>query len=288
MTGAVFRSIEAAAAVERQYRRVLDTWPVPAVQMLLPTCQGPTFAIACGPEDGPPVVLLHGSQANSASWLFDVAHWARTFRLYAVDMIGEAGLSAPVRPALAGDAHARWLDDVFAGLGLTSAALVGLSLGGWLALDYAVRRPGAATALALICPAGIGRQKAFLLKAAPLLLLGPWGKRRMRRLVFGPAPAEPAAALHPMAELAELIGKAIRPRVVKIPLLTDAELSGLGVPLLAILGGKDVLIDTRHARARLERWVPQAEVCFLADGYHFLPGQTQRVMDFLERHLAPD
>jgi pimeloyl-ACP methyl ester carboxylesterase len=201
-------------------------------------------------------------------------------------MIGEAGLSVPVRPDLAGDAHARWLDDVFAGLGLTRAAFVGMSLGGWLALDYAVRRPGAVTALALICPAGIGRQKNFLLKAAPLLLLGPWGKRRMREFVFGPMPAELPEERRSVAELAELIGKAIRPRVVRIPLLSDEELGALRIPLLAILGGRDVLIDTRHARERLERCAPQAEVRFLDDGYHFLPNQAERVMDFLERRAA--
>lgn len=287
--GAIFRSAEAAAAVERQYRQVLESWPVQAEHLTLPTCQGATFVVACGPKNGPPVVLLHGSQANSASWMPDVRLWAERFRLYAVDMIGEAGRSAPARPELASDAHARWLDDVFAGLGLSRAALVGASLGGWLALDYAVRRPGRVHAVALICPAGIGRQKNFLLKAAPLLLLGSRGRRRMREMVFGPMPAEHPEAMRPLAKLAELIGRAIRPRVVRIPLLSDADLDGLAMPLLAIIGGRDVLIDMWHARARLERFVPHAEIEFLDQGYHFLPGQASRIMQFLERHSGrPD
>jgi hypothetical protein len=36
--------------------------------------------------------------------MLDVALWSTKFRLFAVDMIGEAGLSARVRPELEGDA----------------------------------------------------------------------------------------------------------------------------------------------------------------------------------------
>ena len=91
--------------------------------------------------------------------MFDAAVWSSRFRVYAIDMIGDAGLSAPSRPPLAGDAHALWLDDVLAGLSVASASFVGMSLGGWLTLDYASPRPGRVERLALICPAGIGRQK---------------------------------------------------------------------------------------------------------------------------------
>ena len=285
MSDAVYRSREAGAAIAAQYRRVLDGWPVPRTEVMLPTCLGPTFVVTCGPADAPPVLLFHGSQANAAVWLPDIALWSTRFRLFAVDMVGEAGLSAPVRPDLAGDAHARWLDDVFRGLGLSHATLVGMSLGGWLALDYARRRPDAVRALALLCPAGIGRQKNFLLKVLPLLLLGSWGRRRTRAMVIGPVPKILPQAVQPLADLMETVGRAIRPRIVEIPRLTDAELSGLGVPILAVVGGRDVLLDSRETQERLRRHAPQAEVCFIPDGYHFLPGQTARVMDFLERNL---
>lgn len=287
MNDVVFRSGAAAQAVEQQYRRILEQWPVPKTELHLPTCQGSTFVVACGREDCPPLVLIHGSQANSAAWIPDVALWSSKFRLFAVDLIGEAGLSARVRPDLVGDAHALWLDDVFKGLRLSSAGIVGTSLGGWLALDYASRRPAAVQALALLCPAGIGRQKNFLLKAAPLLLLGSWGKRRMRELVFGPAPKTLPEQIRPVAELMEIIGRAIKPRVVNIPRLTDEQLRRLSMPILAIVGGRDALLDSADTRARLQRTAARAEVCFIEDGYHFLPDQAPRIMDFLERNVQP-
>jgi pimeloyl-ACP methyl ester carboxylesterase len=287
MSDVVYRSAKAAAAVEAQYRRVLERWPVSKTELHVPTRQGSTFVLVCGPQSAPPVVLLHGSMANVSAWIPDVPLWSTAFRLFAVDMIGEPGLSERVRPALTGDAHALWLDEVFDGLGLSQAAVVGTSLGGWLALDYASRRPDSVRALALICPAGIGQQKNFLLKALPLLLLGSWGKRRMWEMVFGPAPKILPPEMQPLAELMKSIGEAVKPRVVSIPRLTDAQLRQLGMPILTIIGGRDALLDSRDTRERLQRNVPHAGICFIEDGYHFLPDQTSRVMDFLERTVAP-
>lgn len=285
MSDVVFRTDAAAADVAAQYRQVLDRWPVPKLERRIATRVGETFVVVSGPEDAPPVVLLHGSQANAAAWIPDVPLWSSKFQLYAIDMIGEAGFSARVRPGLATDAHAVWLDDVFSGLGLSTFAVVGTSLGGWLALDYASRRPGTVNALALICPSGIGRQKNFLLEVAPLLLLGPWGAHKIRQKVFGPAPKVMPEGLRVIGGLMDTIGRSIKPRVVKIPQLADDQLGRLKMPILAIIGGRDVLLDSYDTRARLERAAPHAEIYFIEDGYHFLQDQAPRVMDFLERSV---
>jgi pimeloyl-ACP methyl ester carboxylesterase len=71
--------------------------------------------------------------ANSAMWMGDVAAWAKHFRVYAVDIIGDAGFSAPSRPPLASEAHALWLDDVVQALSLAHTSMAGVSFGGWLA-----------------------------------------------------------------------------------------------------------------------------------------------------------
>ena len=143
------------AAVEQRYREILRLWPVPSEQLTVPTREGDTFVVACGPPGAPPLLLLPGSGANAAMWMVDVATWAQDFRVYAVDVPGEPGLSAPSRPALASEAYALWLDDVLRELGVARVSIVGISLGGWLALDYAIRRPDKVERLALLCPSGI-------------------------------------------------------------------------------------------------------------------------------------
>lgn len=57
------------------------------------------------------------------------------------DMIGEPGLCAASRPVLQSQAYALWLDDVLQAFAIGPTAIVGASLGGWLATDYAIRRP---------------------------------------------------------------------------------------------------------------------------------------------------
>ena len=277
----IYRTEGDAEAVRALYRHVLDGWPLPKEELRLQTREGETFVLAFGKPDAPALVLLHGAQSNAAVWRFDVASWAQAFRVYAVDMIGEPGFSAPSRPPLDSDAHALWLDDVMRGLGLSKASFVGVSLGGWLALDYANRRPEAVERLALVCPAGIGRQKNLLLKVAPLLLLGPWGARKIREMVFGRASGEAPPAARPLIELMGLIGRTIRPRVVGIPRLTDAELARLRAPLWVVVGGRDVLIDSEDTRRRLARWAPRAQVVFLPEARHLILGQAPAILAFL-------
>ena len=94
-------------------------------------------------------------------------------------------------------------------------ALDGASLGGWLALDYATRRPEHVDRMVLVCPGGVGRQKiGILFKIAIFNLLGPWGKRQLREAVLGRVDSgEVSPAMRMFGELFELIHKTTKPRV---------------------------------------------------------------------------
>jgi pimeloyl-ACP methyl ester carboxylesterase len=192
----LYRSRAGARAVEEQYRALLAEWPVAHTCHRIATGQGETFILECGRPDGASLLLIHGGLANSTTWIADVAVWAPHFRIYAVDVIGEPGLSAPSRPRLDSDEYARWLDDVLDALNLTAVSIVGISLGGWLALDFAIRRSKRVASLVLIVPGGIGPQRNVLYWSVPLLLLGKWGRKKVAERILGPAPAHVTDTMH--------------------------------------------------------------------------------------------
>jgi pimeloyl-ACP methyl ester carboxylesterase len=205
---------------------------VPNQQLHVPTREGETFIVACGPENAPPLLLLHGSGVNAAMWIGDVAAWAEHFRVYAIDMIGEAGMSAPSRPPMGSEAYALWLDDVLQALSLDQVSVVGASLGGWLALDFATRRPERVASAVLLCPAGVGRQKfGVMLLLIPLLLLGGWGRRRALAIAVG------SSSNRTFADYMSLVFKHYIPRRGKLPVFDDEALKRLTMPVLTIVGG---------------------------------------------------
>jgi pimeloyl-ACP methyl ester carboxylesterase len=273
----IYKSEAGKQAIEGFYRKVLGRWPVAHEQIVVPTRHGDTFVIACGPAGAPSLILLHGSGSNSAVWIRDVVEWAERYRVYAVDVIGEPGLSAPSRPPLRAGTYADWLGDVCQQLSVLSASLVGVSLGGWLALAYAVKSPARVASLTLLSPAGIGaRNQIFMLKAMALLFFGKLGIRKASSAALG------RAATGPATEYIRLIFENFHPRREPPPVFTDAELGDLRCALQVIVGADDAMIHAWQTRDRVARLLPNAEMLSLEKTGHMLPPQTSRVAEFLD------
>ncbi|GAA3831709.1 alpha/beta hydrolase [Sphaerisporangium flaviroseum] len=280
---AIYKTEAGGQRVRERYVQTLRAWPVPCEHRRVPTREGETFVVVSGREQAPPLLLFHGSGTNAAMWIADVASWAEHFRVYAVDMIGEPGLSAPSRPPLNSEAYAHWLDDVLQGLGVTQASMVGASLGGWLAVDYAIRRPDRVDRLTLLCPGGIGRQKwGWILKALLLKPFGRWGSRRTLRSVAGLDMPGSEEFLEGMA----LTFRHFHPRKEPLPVFSDAALRRLTMPVLVIAGERDAMLDSRDTARRLAGAVPHAAVRLLPGVGHSVVGQSEPVLAHLRKATA--
>lgn len=282
----IYKSVAGGRVVQARYRELLSRWPVPNEHLRVPTCEGDTFVIASGPEGAPAVMLFHGSAFNSVTWMGDIEAWAQHFRVYAVDIVGHPGLSAPSRPRYDTEAHALWIDDVMRGLGVMRASMVGISLGGWLAIDYASRRPDRVTSLALLAPGGVGRElmstTKLLFTVLPLFVCGDWGRRKAMEKILGPVPFDDGSEARAVAEFNSLISKYFRQRLDKPTRFSDEVLQRLVMPTFLVVGGQDPMLDSAETKVRLREAVTRLEILELPNIGHAVMGQTEPILAFLQ------
>ena len=275
-----FRSEAGARRVIQEYEHLLGKLAPDAVRTTVSTGEGDAFVFTCGRENGPSVVLLHGGGVNSSMWLETLRDLAPHFRVHAVDLPGEPGFSSPNRPSFATGAFGRWLDDVLHGLSLTKASLVGASMGGWLALDYAGRHPARVDRLVVLAPMGVGRVRAsFMLKVLPLLLLGRRGREMALRLTVGPVPA---GAEFADRRLLSLVQQHFRNRMDPIPTLSDNALSRIAAPMLCIVGEQDAIVRSSQTGHRVRELVAHPTVLSLPAAGHRIFGRNAEILAFLE------
>ena len=282
----IYKSEVGKQEVIEQYQKILASWPVENHQYEVKTSFGTTFIIESGLKENPPLILLHGSVSNSYTWYGDVASLSKTHNVYAIDIIGEAGLSAPSRPDYESGAYALWLNETINALRLNSCSIVAMSLGGWMALSFATNYPDKVDNLILVCPGGLAHEKAsFLWKAIIFSLLGKWGQLKTLKLVGGGNIS--SSSLSGLGEdfaFSSLTFKYFKPRTAKMPLFTDQSLCKLTMPILMLFGDSDQLIPASKSIKRLKQFAQQAKIELLPDTGHLIVKQADRILKFLKNN----
>jgi len=101
------------------------------------------------------------------------------------------------------------------------------------------------------------------------------------KIALGPGTANAAAGQQPYLDYMLLVQRHFRSRMETLPLFTDAALQRLKMPVLAVLGGKDAILNSAETRRRLALNVPHAELEYFADGGHGIFAQNTEIFEFL-------
>ena len=80
---------------------------------------------------------------------------AAAHRVTMIDAIGQVSKSIATKPIHRSGLLVAWLDETLRALGIDPAAMVGISMGAWIATHYALAFPDRVDRLALIAPAGL-------------------------------------------------------------------------------------------------------------------------------------
>ncbi|MEV4316667.1 alpha/beta fold hydrolase [Actinocrispum sp. NPDC049592] len=255
MTISRFASEQARQRYEQVYDSLLD-WPLPYEDLTVETSFGPTYVRRSG--SGKPLVLLHGFAVTSLMWQRHVAELGRDHEVFAVDSIGEAGRTVQTAPIEDAQALADWLDQVLAGLGLDNAHLVGLSRGGWLALNQAIRMPWRLSRITALDPAGLApariRAALYIHVGLLVMLLPGFVRRRIKPgSTFG-AIADPMVRRIVFAQLGFLT------KAFMVGQISDEQLRSISVPTRIVLGGRSPIHNAVKVRERLRRLGLDAEI----------------------------
>jgi pimeloyl-ACP methyl ester carboxylesterase len=275
------------AEFRRAYDAVLAQWPTPVQEVDVPSPYGTTHVNVGGAPDGDPLVLLPGGGATSTVWFANVGAWARTHRVYAVDPIGEPGLSRNDGRTLRTRADLMdWLDGLLDGLGLPDTALGGHSYGAWIALSYALHAPARVRRLALLDPTDCfaGLRLGYRLRAIPLFVRPR--AQRMRALLHwetAGAPVDPA-----WLDLVCLGVEFPRARIVLPQRPTAEELRTMRTPTLILLAERSRAHDVTTVAAKASDLLPPVKIETLAgQTHHTIPTQRpEQLNEALATFLA--
>ena len=287
-----FKTPEGEAAYLEAYDAAMKLWPVPYEEIQLTSRFGLTHVVVSGPQDAPPLVLLHGFFGTLAMWSPNMADFSRCYRVYAIDIMGHPSKSFPDEPVRDAADLVAWLNATLDSLNLEHITLAGVSYGGWLALYFTLTVPERIQKLVLLSPAASFREpvRQFMLRG---MLMGIFPTRFFLNSFFGwmgynNNPNDPVAKC--VLELVYLGLKHFRfppdTELIVPNVFSDEELLTLTVPVLLLIGENEVMYDAAAALERARRLIPYLDGDLVPNCSHemsFSQVETvdRRVLDFM-------
>jgi pimeloyl-ACP methyl ester carboxylesterase len=235
---------------------------------------------------GPPLVFVHGLSGSWQNWLENIPAFMESHRVIAMDLPG-FGQSPMPREKITISGYGGWLDALLERLDVDAAAVVGNSMGGFIAAETAIKFPHRVERLALVSAAGVTIEKqrndgllrvlevtenisqfamAGLLSRADALIRRPRGRKALLWFVAAhPDELDPRLAKEQMSgankpgfvpALDALTSYPIRDR-----------LSDIGCPTWICWGPKDMLVPVKDAHV-FDELIPDSRLTIYEDTGH--------------------
>lgn len=199
---------------------------------------------------GDPLVVIHGGGGDASTWLNNIAALSDKYTVYAPDLPGYGG-SQP----LAGDYYipelAQFVGSFSHNLGLESFHLVGHSLGGGVALNYALEAPQRIRKLVLVSSLCLGREIAWWVRllSMPARSIGAIILAVLRSIKWLiKALLIPVEFVMPLSRASVYLGGSVT-TLKEQTLIMVNRLSEIIMPTLVVWGAKDPIVPVRHAYA---------------------------------------
>ena len=239
-----------------------------------------------GAGQGEPTVLLPGRSSASPVWADNLPSLLDVGDVYTIDLLGEPGMSVQERPITSDAEQAEWLDQALAELAGERFHLVGLSIGGWTAVNLALHHPDRVQAVTVIDPVFVFDDMPLGTVVRSIPAAFPWLPKGWRdsftSYTAGGAETEDV----PVADMIEAGMQHYRLRLPQPARISEERLGALRVPVLAIIAGESVMLDPATAVDTAERALPDATVRLYGDASHAVNGEyPERIAGDIARFL---
>ncbi|HEX4358355.1 MAG TPA: alpha/beta fold hydrolase [Pseudonocardia sp.] len=256
---------------------------------------------------GPPLVLIHGIGDSSATWEAIIPALARHHLVIAPDLLGH-GRSDKPRADYSVAAYANGVRDLLGVLGVQRATLVGHSLGGGVAMQFAYQFPERTERLVLIGSGGGGPEVSMVLRMLAL----PGGEALLHLLRLPTARWQTGVVVAALRALDTALGQDAPDLLRVVDALPDsvsraAFIRSLrsvvdwrgqvitmldrcyltqGMPTLLVWGSRDAVVPVAHGY-RAHAAMPGSQLEIFEGAGHF-PFHTDpaRFVETVERFLA--
>lgn len=288
-----WRSDEGRRAYEAAYAEAMAAMPPPTERYDIPTSYGTVRVYRWANEEhaaATPALFLPGRSSGVPMWSATLPAVATGRPVYALDALGDTGLSEQTAPIEDGADQAAWVDEVLAALDLTSVHLVGHSFGGWAAANYATRHPERVATLTLLEPVLTfqGLKAEVYIKSVPLSL--PFLPRAWRERFLQDTGGGGEVDLND--PVARMIAGGVEHYAAKLPLpeqLSEQQLRSWAMPVFVAMAGNSAMHDGARGIAVAEANVPDVQARLWPDATHSLPMEVApelnaQIIDFLAVH----
>jgi pimeloyl-ACP methyl ester carboxylesterase len=263
----------------------------------------PTNYVDVGSGDEEPVVLVHGLGGQWQNWLENIPRLAQERRVLALDLPGFGLTPEPDADDISISRYGRHVDSFCEELGLGEVAMVGNSMGGFVAAEVAIQFPERVSRLVLVSAAGISSADTL---QAPILTFG----RVATALAANSAARHRYLASRPLSRHLALALVARHPRLLKPDLAYEGFFKGAGkggfddalracldydfrdrlpdvkLPTLIVWGEKDSIIPVRDAD-EFERLIEDSRKVVMKDTGHIpMAERPEAFNDVLVKFLA--
>ncbi|MCU0493613.1 MAG: alpha/beta hydrolase [Chloroflexaceae bacterium] len=286
-----WRSTAGKQGYEKAYAEAMTALPPPTQTYDISTTYGTVRIYQWMNEETrskTPAVFLPGRSSGVPMWSANLPAIALTRPVYAMDALGDAGLSQQTVPLKNGADQAAWVDQVLRVLELKSVHLIGHSFGGWAAANYASRYPERVTTLTLLEPVVTFAPFNWQVYIQTIPLSLPFLPKAWRESFLQDVGGATETDMND--PLARMIANGVESYAAKLPApeqISNEQLKSWNMPVFVAMAGKSTLHDSTKAVAVANEHVKHVQAKLWPDASHSLPLEVasdlnKELINFLE------